>query len=294
MQSASLLAPSRLDAIQPPRSRLFAIEPLALQTPAVESFTSYLMRLAEAHCVQLGTLIHVAVAPRLQNTFVAQGPSRNVTIFLRTAALLNSHGVSAADWGQALTALTLRTELPLLTMLPWAQGISLRQLVHPHRQWCPCYFEEWRIKGRLVYEPLVWAMAGVQVCPTHRCPMEQQCPACLQESRLSGLARASWFVPSWGLWPLASCDLIVTLAPLLRTSHHDRGGGHQCCVDGEQRVPVDFPACFVGRRIGHAGAPLAPEWNSGLLSLQALEVSGSLAVEAGGGVRIGKVHRLHP
>ena len=128
MQSAFPSDPSRLDAILPPRSRLFALKPHALQTSAVESFTSYLMRLAEAHCVPTGTLIHVAVAPRLQNVFLAQGPSRNVTIFLRAAALLNSHGVSASDWVQALTALTLRTDLPLLTLLPWAQVVSSRQL----------------------------------------------------------------------------------------------------------------------------------------------------------------------
>jgi transcriptional regulator with XRE-family HTH domain len=187
VQSASPSAPSRVDATLPRRSRLFALEPRALQTSAVESFTSYLMRLAEAHSVPLGTLIHVAVAPRLQNAFMAQGPSRNVTIFLRAAALLNSHGVSASDWVQALTALTLRTDLPLLTMLPWAQVVSSRQLVHPQRQWCPCCFQEWRVKGHLVYEPLVWTIAGVQVCPTHRCPLEQQCPSCQQ-----GLAFLAW------------------------------------------------------------------------------------------------------
>lgn len=182
MQSASLPARSQLDAILPLRSRLFALKPHALQTSAVESFTSYLMRLAEAHCVPLGTLVHVAVAPQLQSAFVAQGPSRNVTIFLRAAALLNSHGVSASDWVQALTALTLRTDLPLLTMLPWAQVVSSRQLVHPQRHWCPCCFEEWREKGHPIYESLVWTIAGVQVCPTHRCPLEQACPACQQES----------------------------------------------------------------------------------------------------------------
>ncbi len=154
MQGASPSAPSRVDATLPPRSRFFGLEPRSLQTSAVESFTSYLMRLAEAHCVPLGTLIHLAGAPWLQNAFVAQGPSRNVTIFLRAAALLNSHGVSAAEWVQVLTALTLRTDLPLLTMLPWAQVVSSRQLVHSQRQWCPCCFEEWRVKGQKVYEPL--------------------------------------------------------------------------------------------------------------------------------------------
>ena len=38
------------------------------------------------------------------------------------------------------------------------------------------------MKGQPVYEPLVWTIAGVQVCPTHRYPLEQQCPACRQGS----------------------------------------------------------------------------------------------------------------
>lgn len=35
----------------PPRSRLYHLEPIGIGTPYVESLTSYIARLAEAHCL---------------------------------------------------------------------------------------------------------------------------------------------------------------------------------------------------------------------------------------------------
>lgn len=45
------LAPRAL----PPRSRLYSLQPMAIGTPRVESLTSYIMRLAEAHTVSVRT-----------------------------------------------------------------------------------------------------------------------------------------------------------------------------------------------------------------------------------------------
>lgn len=175
-------APSRFDALLPPRSRLFALPPLACQPSAVESLTSYLMRLAEAHCVPLGTLLVSAVAPLLAQPSLAAGTSRAMSSFLRAAFLLNSHGERAADWVQTLTTLTLRSDLARLTMMPWEQVISSRQLVHPHRRWCPRCYQAWSEQGHPLYEPLLWTISGVQVCPVHCCPLEETCPVCQQRS----------------------------------------------------------------------------------------------------------------
>ena len=41
----------------PPRSRLYSLEPVGMGTPHVESLTSYIARLAEAHCVTPRILI---------------------------------------------------------------------------------------------------------------------------------------------------------------------------------------------------------------------------------------------
>jgi len=40
----------------PPRARFYPLEPIGIGTPLVESLTSYLLRLAEAHGVPVGVL----------------------------------------------------------------------------------------------------------------------------------------------------------------------------------------------------------------------------------------------
>lgn len=38
----------------PPRSAVYHLNPINVETPLIESFTSYVSRLAQAHCVHLG------------------------------------------------------------------------------------------------------------------------------------------------------------------------------------------------------------------------------------------------
>jgi DNA-binding XRE family transcriptional regulator len=173
-------APSRYDALLPLRSRLFALAPLAHQPSAVESLTSYLMRLAEAHCVPVGLLISQAIAPLLPKPYVAGGQGRQISRFLDFAASLNGLGVVAVDWVQVITTLTQRFDLSQVTMLPWADVLSERGLLRPMRQWCPRCYEEGRQAGQKVYEPLLWTMTAVSVCSRHRLRLVCQCPHCQQ------------------------------------------------------------------------------------------------------------------
>ena len=43
--------------VLPKRSRLYALEPLEIGTPFVESLSGYVARLADAHAVSLGNLV---------------------------------------------------------------------------------------------------------------------------------------------------------------------------------------------------------------------------------------------
>ena len=47
----------------PPRSRLFSLEPVAVGTPYTESLSSYLHRLAQAHCLTSQKLVMGEIAP---------------------------------------------------------------------------------------------------------------------------------------------------------------------------------------------------------------------------------------
>jgi len=49
----------------PPRSRLYSLEPIGIGTPEVESLSSYLNRLAQAHCVTVNALIAHELLPHV-------------------------------------------------------------------------------------------------------------------------------------------------------------------------------------------------------------------------------------
>jgi hypothetical protein len=50
----------------PPRSTLYPLKPIGVGTSLVESLTSYITRLAEAHCLFPGILMGKVIAPLVQ------------------------------------------------------------------------------------------------------------------------------------------------------------------------------------------------------------------------------------
>ncbi len=52
----------------PPRSRLYHLAPIGVGTPNVESLTSFVMRVAMAHCVGTGTVIAQEIAPLINKS----------------------------------------------------------------------------------------------------------------------------------------------------------------------------------------------------------------------------------
>ncbi len=89
---------------------------------------------------------------------------------------MNGLGTLAEDWVQIVEELTLRVDLRALTMLFWSQVLSSRGLIRPLRVWCPECYEEWREKGQVIYEPLLWTLQIVRICPWHKRLLSSQCP----------------------------------------------------------------------------------------------------------------------
>lgn len=168
--------------ILPPRSQLFQLAPRGLQTPFVESLSSYMCRLAHEHHVYPGTLIHRIIAPLIAKPYLVTGRSSSISGFLRFAAPINGNGIMAQDWVRAITALTLRHDLRHLTLLAWSEALSERGLLKKTRQWCPACYAAWKAEREPLYEPLLWMIEGVNACPEHRCTLETLCPRCQQGS----------------------------------------------------------------------------------------------------------------
>lgn len=163
------------------RSYLYPLPPIGRGAPLVESFTSYIQRVAEAHAVETGALVKHEL--RLRVPFVkgkrsGQVPTKLRHSFYLEAYRLNGTGDRARLWVSMLEELTQVRRLDLLTALPWAYAIDHRQLLRTNRAWCSSCYESWRSSGRPVYEPLLWMLQVVTVCPDHRQPLDSLCPVC--------------------------------------------------------------------------------------------------------------------
>lgn len=164
----------------PPRSYLYHLPPAGLGSAVVESLTSYLVRLAEAHDISLGTLVTREVLPKVREKFRRQDYKAAAieSTFLYDAHTLNGLGQRSHDWVNVLERLTGVRGLQYLTMETWRQVFSGVDLPRRRRAWCPLCLEDWRDSNRQVYEPLLWALKEVSVCPTHACLLADRCPHC--------------------------------------------------------------------------------------------------------------------
>jgi transcriptional regulator with XRE-family HTH domain len=152
----------------PARSRLHSIEPIGIGTPFVESLTGYMIRLAASHAVRVSDLIEHELR-------------MSIPYFHAPAGIPNAiNGVNegARNWVSALETFTLRDNLQLLTLLPFASLLATPFLIRQERAWCPRCYESQTAQGLDVYEQLVWCLQSVVVCPLHRTPLEASCPAC--------------------------------------------------------------------------------------------------------------------
>jgi hypothetical protein len=163
------LAPRAL----PPRSRLYSLQPMAIGTMRVESLSSYIMRLAEAHTVSVRTLILQEIFPDLSTTL------KNA--HFSGLHSLNGMGACFEQWVAIVGKLASRHDLCALTLLPWQSLLTSGGILRRRRTWCPRCFQEWQRLGMPIYECLAWMLAPVTVCPTHNVFLEQHCPNCRRQ-----------------------------------------------------------------------------------------------------------------
>lgn len=152
------------------------MEPLGIKTPFVESLTSYISRLAECHSVSTGTLISKKLAPLYNRDYLLKIASEGGTRFYESSVSINGVGVTARDCVKALSALTLRQDLEYTTLLFWGNLLPTKGLLSSKRTWCPICFQDWLQDGKVIYEPLLWSLKAVTVCPVHNVYLINKCP----------------------------------------------------------------------------------------------------------------------
>lgn len=167
----------------PPRSRLYRLEPVGAGTAWVESLSSYISRLADAHAVSTGILFGYEVSPLVNKAYMKKERVRSLGQVLarmggESTAALNGVGANVSDWVQALETLTMRSDLRGLTMSTWREVLTPKSLLRRKRAWCPTCYGVQRASGQVVYDPLMWFIEPVTTCPAHRRRLRTVCGFC--------------------------------------------------------------------------------------------------------------------
>lgn len=210
----------------PPRTPFPDLMPIGLRTAEVEKLTSYLTRLAIQSHITVGALIENYIGsahgtPTLRSSAVPQAARR----------LVNAHGATAQAWANRANRLVGRSDLSLLTLLPWSTAFSERSpLTSAARRWCPvCLAQDWQA-GTPIYERLIWSLRDVDVCPRHHCCLEDQCPTCRRKHLPEFNHRhVCGFCSSCGAW-LGSMRPTCPL-PSDKAVRHFQVWTAECCAD---------------------------------------------------------------
>ena len=167
------------------RSVLYHLKPMGIGTGSVECLTSYVARLAEAHSVSPGVLLSRLLASHMTKGYWSRGGARAGTngsalgnSSSEHAKAINGIGVIARDWVSVVQDLTRQADLEHLTMLPWTDALSQRNLLRSTLEWCPRCYENQRVSNAPVYVPLLWMFRCVTLCIRHRERLISRCYCC--------------------------------------------------------------------------------------------------------------------
>ena len=184
----------------PKRSYLYSIEPRGLKTEYIESLTSYITRLSEAHSVYTGTLLNTVLAQNLNKQYISKYAVNGGNGFLDSAHALNGTNKNAADFAGVISALTCRNDIQYMTMTTLRDVIPTKGLLKGSLSWCPECYEELRKSGLPIFSPLLWNFQVTEICEKHGTRLASVCPNC--NSKIPYLHRKGCigFCPKCNAW----------------------------------------------------------------------------------------------
>lgn len=152
----------------PSRARFFKLDPIGIGTPEVESFTSYIGRLAAEHCVSPRKLL-------LNEVLAPAGQRASYTLQINGIGSKTNIAVTAFE------RMLLREDLHCMTLLPWRHIFSPPQLLRSIRAWCAICYDEMRREGKPIYDPLMWTLGAISICPKHGKQLVSACQHCKRQ-----------------------------------------------------------------------------------------------------------------
>ncbi|MDD1505820.1 TniQ family protein [Lysinibacillus sp. CNPSo 3705] len=155
------------------RSCLYSIEPIGIGTINVESLSSYISRLADAHCVTVGDIMTHLIAPKIDKKYIKGGNG-----FYKSSSAINGHGNIADNFIELIAFLTQRRDIEKTTFVNCRELVPFRGLLKSSRHWCPSCFQADLESKQIVYERLSWTLQPFLKCIIHDSTLESVCPFC--------------------------------------------------------------------------------------------------------------------
>jgi len=69
-------------------------------------------------------------------------------------------------------------DLHSLNLCQWGTQLPTMGLLRTSPAWCPSCYQEWREKEQSLYQPLLWMLQILHICPLHNVRLQQFCPQC--------------------------------------------------------------------------------------------------------------------
>ncbi|PLR83033.1 hypothetical protein CVD25_09965 [Bacillus canaveralius] len=145
-------------------STLYNLKPFGSTGSDVESLSSYILRLANAHCVS---------TPKLTNNIMLPSFEEKYQLF-KLSTIINGFNNLTVHSVHVLEKLTCRDDLQKLTLINFRNVLSGTFLLKRHREWCPLCMQNMKIP----YDKLIWNITAYEVCPSHLIKLESNCPNC--------------------------------------------------------------------------------------------------------------------
>lgn len=156
----------------PSRSTLYSIPPIGTGTVYVESLTSYVSRLINAHNLNSGVFFTKIIYPYLgKETYPRDGFTP------RKSCTFNNFHQRSKELVSALTDLTTNSNLEEHSLINFSAFLSNYE-VRSIKYWCPYCFQASEDSKQPVFEKLLWAFDAVEICHIHNCKLICCCPTC--------------------------------------------------------------------------------------------------------------------
>jgi len=167
--------------------KLYDLSPIGLGTEQVESFSSYVIRLAAAHGVSL-SLLFKTIHYEEMNAKQSCIPDASTSAMPWITVGMVRPTQNTKDIVRLISHYTGRTDLRCLTLLALEKMKNRSvDLFSNTVRWCPCCFQGDIDRGSPPYFRLLWSFREVNYCHHHNVLLEEKCPKC--RSKQHGTSR---------------------------------------------------------------------------------------------------------